>query len=513
MIPLRAESSTVSLPPRERTLAKRRAKAIKLGLSPSVACKSPAKRARKRAKAPVPPTLAATCQRRAAANVAYIEQPDGYHVKQVVRRVTPGPAPPVPYLPGEEDLPHSDAESDGSDATELQLVSSNNLGELSTTFDVGLEADETPTEPDIDLVDYDAEGEDEDEDIHMQATQLTNPFADASNDDIQALFGGLNNLHFGDSPATNDGDLPGFADAHSRPIPDRWAAHAQYLFGSISDEPQHRGRYSNPAPETLHRNHSVLRSGALTPDQQSVASPMEYSVLKDIICDNPWPEDRDAFLRAAQEYATNVTGISGADVYTHRFLDTIFYRTSGNRGNSLSKIEVMMEQEFTITTVDKPELYQLMNKDQFLYPTADWDPSQYFCVGALGAALEIILFKSAKTVGLVFMEEFCQPDDAEKCAHWHRKLRDRTAHKGVSPGAIAFAATQMYWALEKLYLGTNIHFEEGHFRGIWERYVRALIKLPHLGQLRIDLLDRLKEYYMDHWPSDERDEDDNSFLA
>ncbi|KAG9091717.1 hypothetical protein FRC06_000440 [Ceratobasidium sp. 370] len=225
-------------------------------------------------------------------------------------------------------------------------------------------------------------------------------------------------------------------------------------------------------------------------------SPMEYHVLKDIICVNPWPDDREAFLQAAE-----------------RFLDMVFYKTSGNRGNSLSRIEVMMEQEFAVTVVDKPELYQLMSNDQFLFPTVNREPSQYFCVGPLGAALEIIFFKSAKTIGLAFMEELCQPDDTEKCAHWHQKLCDRMARKGVSPGAIAFAATQMYWALGQMYLGTNIHFDEHRFRGVWDRYFRALIKLPHLGQLRVDLLDWLKEYDMDHWPSEERDDDDDTFPA
>lgn len=50
----------------------------------------------------------------------------------------------------------------------------------------------------------------------------------------------------------------------------------------------------------------------------------------------------------------------------------------------------------------------------------------------------------------------------------------------------------MYWALEKMYLGTNLHFNEQHFRGVWDRYFRALLKLPHLGQLRIGLLERLQ---------------------
>ncbi|KAG8732210.1 hypothetical protein FRC10_001159 [Ceratobasidium sp. 414] len=165
MIPLRAESSTVSLPPWERALAKHRAKAIKLGLPPSIASKSPAKGIQKRAKPPVPPpTLAATRQRRAAADVAYLDRPDGYHIKRVVRRVSPGPAPPVPYLPGEEDIPRSDTESEDSDAQVPELAA------LSTNSRVAIETEDTPTEPDSDLVDYDAEGEDEDgdRDTYMQ---------------------------------------------------------------------------------------------------------------------------------------------------------------------------------------------------------------------------------------------------------------------------------------------------------------------------------------------------------
>ena len=50
----------------------------------------------------------------------------------------------------------------------------------------------------------------------------------------------------------------------------------------------------------------------------------------------------------------------------------------------------------------------------------------------------------------------------------------------------------MYWALEKLYMGSKVHFDEQHYRGVWDRYFRALIKLPHLGCLRIDMLDRMK---------------------
>ncbi|KAG9077150.1 hypothetical protein FRC06_009075, partial [Ceratobasidium sp. 370] len=218
-------------------------------------------------------------------------------------------------------------------------------------------------------------------------------------------------------------------------------AHARKLYRL--QHHKHCHQYPTPAPKTSHRRkRAVLCAGALTPKQQMVMAPTEYHLFKDIICDNPWPEDHEVFLQAAEKYATNITGISGPDIFTESFLDTVFYKMSANRGNSLTQIEVMMEQEFTVTTVDKPEIYQLLNKDQFLYPNVNRDPSQYFHVGALGAALEVILFKSVKPVRLVFMEEFCQPDNPEKCVHWHQKLRDQTTRKGVSPGAIAFAATQ-----------------------------------------------------------------------
>ncbi|KAF8595896.1 hypothetical protein BDV93DRAFT_514595 [Ceratobasidium sp. AG-I] len=822
MPPVRAESSTVSLPPRERRLGKQRAKAIKLGLPPSVSSRSPAKRTRKVAQKSVP-TLASTRVRRAGAmDVAYLNRPDGFHIKRVVRRPpTPGPAPSVPYLPGQEDIPLSDAESDATDATMLDLTHEN--GPYPDAFG---HCDAVGNLDDLNLLDYDAEGEDEedeykeaddeDEDILMEDyiapsanqdpyapkyadasagamanvrpsvqpanipenptsfAQPINLLANASEEDIQVLFGGLDTIAFGtamsdhfvnepqnsildpnmwepfamhqldavvddlqaryspypcghaspphaavvnqpsqpctsrysqlppvihpphshtpprQAPAVSlsrteviprllttpqsrpQSALPLPLDctiapstpaphtstpasllrfsfdsspSHFRPClstseqaartrtqlraqpdlpPAPTLAHSFHVHSPLvcnntpilaphpqrpsislpvpvrttnghlsetedeerrldpnasqpptpgvpdntdtilnkslstcvtqaqsraarllnhrkilphqSTRRRHRiptalefrsnarkhyklarrrncGRHSVPVPESSH-SRTVLRAGALTPDQQVVIGPMEYHVYKDIVCVNPWPEDREVFLLDAKNYSIELTGITGPNVFTPKFMDTVFYRMSANRGNSLAKIELLMEQEYAVTIVDKPKLRQLMSKDQFLYPTANQttanrDLNQFFRVGALGAALEIILFKSAKTLGLAFMEEFCAPDDAEKCAHWHHKLRDRTACRGISPGAIAFAATQMYWALEKMYLGTNIHFNEQHFRGVWDRYFRALLNLPHLGQLRIDLLEQLQRYYTERWPA-EQDDDDES---
>ena len=44
---------------------------------------------------------------------------------------------------------------------------------------------------------------------------------------------------------------------------------------------------------------------------------------------------------------------------------------SGNRGNSLAKISCMMEHEFGVAEGNKRMIYQLMDKDLFLFPTDD----------------------------------------------------------------------------------------------------------------------------------------------
>jgi hypothetical protein len=101
MIALRTESSTVSIPPRERRAAKRRAKALKLGIPSLAKAKASSKKIQRQAK-PLAPTLASTRERRGG-ELAFFNKADGFHVKRVVRRkATNTPVPQIPYLPGQE---------------------------------------------------------------------------------------------------------------------------------------------------------------------------------------------------------------------------------------------------------------------------------------------------------------------------------------------------------------------------------------------------------------------------
>ncbi|KAF8594554.1 hypothetical protein BDV93DRAFT_515685 [Ceratobasidium sp. AG-I] len=288
MGPLRAESSTVSLPPSERMLAKRRAKAIRNGLPIP---RDGTNNAKQKGKAPAP-ILAATRERRSAAlNVAYINQPDGYHIKRVVRRpATPKRAPPVPYLPSQEDIDRSeddsdnDSDSDGSSTTATVLDGLLTTGSDADMFMDDGNAEMFATQPGE--MDYDAEGETDDE--VMNSVALPPPLAncapnmawgappnlapqmwpcgsekandligDASEEDLRDLFAGLGSLpaDFPDYtpasfPSTQDlaADIQEsgpFAMRHQAPIPKAPSGSVHNPFAHLSPPAR---QATQPAP-------------------------------------------------------------------------------------------------------------------------------------------------------------------------------------------------------------------------------------------------------------------------
>jgi hypothetical protein len=73
------------------------------------------------------------------------------------------------------------------------------------------------------------------------------------------------------------------------------------------------------------RGRNILSSGELTSDQRAVMPQMEFHVLKNLVCVNPWPEleDRESFLSDAERYATRLTNVAGNNVFTERFFNTV----------------------------------------------------------------------------------------------------------------------------------------------------------------------------------------------
>ncbi|KAG9081431.1 hypothetical protein FRC07_014510, partial [Ceratobasidium sp. 392] len=117
------------------------------------------------------------------------------------------------------------------------------------------------------------------------------------------------------------------------------------------------------------QGHGPLRSWEMTPDQHAVIGTMGYHVYMDVVCINPWPKDRDSFLEDAKDYTVEISGIDGPDVYTPRFMDTVYSKMPYNRGDPLDKMETIVQQEFAISAADKPKLNFYIDDDNFLYPT------------------------------------------------------------------------------------------------------------------------------------------------
>ncbi|KAG9100288.1 hypothetical protein FRC06_004317 [Ceratobasidium sp. 370] len=445
MPPVHAELSMVSLPLRERILAKCRAKAIANG--------QPLPQLTKRMTKVPTLTLAGTRQRRSAAmDVAYLRRPDGIHITQVVRRAPPQMCHQFHILKAKKaNIPHSDEDSnDRTDDGTVTTVPEIGLPMITWDIDVDMGAHINATQ--LEDSDYDAEGEDDDDMIgstghapinntfnaaweHTQSTSAPQTWTgisaqpndfinDASDEDFRALFSSLDNF-----PANSPSEFPG-----SFP-PDNFAASTLGL-DTNAQGPGYFGRYfqnvrllacrpacgplrvptvlelqTNAAgvykltrwrnrkqlPTTTEsaRSWNILSSAALTPDQRTVMSRMEYHVTKDVMFDQPWPGSdlRKVYLSAAADYTTRHTGVGGDGVFTEKFLDMVFSKAPGNRSNPLAKIAFMVEHEFDIEAGGKWVIYGLMDKDQFLYPNVERNPSEYFCVGVLGSTLEIMLFK------------------------------------------------------------------------------------------------------------------------
>jgi hypothetical protein len=71
-----------------------------------------------------------------------------------------------------------------------------------------------------------------------------------------------------------------------------------------------------------------MRAGALSADQKVIMHLMEHHMLWSLFVDNPWPEDRSKLLQNAREYAERISGISGPEVVTEKFEDTVRLSTS-----------------------------------------------------------------------------------------------------------------------------------------------------------------------------------------
>ncbi|QRV92597.1 hypothetical protein RhiJN_20615 [Ceratobasidium sp. AG-Ba] len=226
------------------------------------------------------------------------------------------------------------------------------------------------------------------------------------------------------------------------------------------------------------------RAGALSENERKLMQLIEFHMLYRMLTFEAWFNDSQLALEKAVLYGEKLLG------------------------KPKDNIIVIDNFELSVVAGNRLEATGLMSGDAFLYVDQKPDPDTKFRCEVVAEVLLDIFFRSSKKIGLPFILELCAPDDRAECASWHKQLRDRTATQGLSVGAIAFAATTIYYTLDKMARNvTKLHFNDQGYKRYYEQYFRDLVKLPHLGVLRNELLDKIKREHLRYWPAADIDEE------
>ncbi|KAF8594511.1 hypothetical protein BDV93DRAFT_515733 [Ceratobasidium sp. AG-I] len=113
---------------------------------------------------------------------------------------------------------------------------------------------------------------------------------------------------------------------------------------------------------------------------------------------------------------------------------------------------------------------------------------------ALTESVCAILFEHPANLGTLFMSELCQDNPPRK---WHKKLKDKTATKGISIDLIVFAAIAILHTLECIHDQTPsgrkpYKFEQARYAQTWTQYCKMLVGYKYLGELRLNCLTAAK---------------------
>ncbi|KAG9090398.1 hypothetical protein FRC07_012123 [Ceratobasidium sp. 392] len=251
------------------------------------------------------------------------------------------------------------------------------------------------------------------------------------------------------------------------------------------------------------------RAGALTNLEKRLMHLIEYHLLYQMLIHEPWLSDCEGALEDAMEYAEKLIGLSRAQIVeTEGFEALAMSKLPKLRSGCLLQVKTSVERTFGIVS-GSPKAKLLLADDKFLYPNEQVDTRLAFRSPVITEALIDLFFRSSKKVGLPFIRFMIKPDDRATCASWHAQLSDRTATRGLSVSAIAFAATTVFYTLDKLARNAKtLRFDDQGYKMLhYDRFFRQLLKLKDLGKLRNDLLDRIKQEHLSYWPAGEVDED------
>ncbi|KAG8700370.1 hypothetical protein FRC08_004740 [Ceratobasidium sp. 394] len=251
------------------------------------------------------------------------------------------------------------------------------------------------------------------------------------------------------------------------------------------------------------------RMRLLQEEEKRLMLVLEYFLLNRMVNFEAWLQDPKGALELAMQYGEKIMGRPRTDmIETPRYEDLVLSKMSNLRSDSLRVIFQTVSRMLNVFPGNKTRTKQLMDNDLFLYPNEQIVRAEQYRSDVITEVLLDIFFRSGKQLGLVFIPQLCVPDDKAECATWHKKLRDRSATRGLSVAAIAFAATTIYYTLDKMHRNLKtLHFTDQGYKTLhWDRYFRSLVAHPHLGALRKDLLERIKQEHLQYWPAEDYDD-------
>ncbi|QRV99073.1 hypothetical protein RhiJN_27092 [Ceratobasidium sp. AG-Ba] len=251
------------------------------------------------------------------------------------------------------------------------------------------------------------------------------------------------------------------------------------------------------------------RAGALSDGERRLMQLIEFHLLYRMLTFEAWFNDSQLALEKAMLYGEKLLGKPKGDVIVvDNFELSALSKLSSLRSDCLQYIFPTVSRLLNVVMGNHLKATGLMSGDAFLYRDQQPNSDTKFRCEVVAEVLLDIFFRLSKKIGLPFILELCAPDDRAECASWHKQLRDWTATKGLSVAAIAFAAATIYYTLDKMARNaTKLHFNDQGYKRYYDQYFRDLVKLPHLGVLRNELLDRIKQEHLQYWPAADIDEE------
>ncbi|KAG8731869.1 hypothetical protein FRC10_001394 [Ceratobasidium sp. 414] len=285
-----------------------------------------------------------------------------------------------------------------------------------------------------------------------------------------------------------------------------------------------------PADTPLLAN-GLPRMGSLTEEEKKFIMLIEHFLLYRMVSTQAWLDDPVEALDKAMEYGEGLMRKSKEDIImTAGFRELVLSKFSNLRSDALRNVYQTVSRILDVVSGDKQKTEMLMGNDLFIYRDHNKIRAEMFRADVILEVLLDVFFRSGKKLGLVFILELCALDGPSERASLssYGKLRDQTATRGVPVAAISFAATMIYFVLDKMNRNVKkLRFDDQGYKQHWQRYMRNLVTLPHLGTLRDDLLDRIKQVldciyfsfpdtnvntmcrqeHLRHWPADELDDE------